>query len=182
MLETKLALDQELARLEQLSVRMREMAGLADDERELLEELVRGHVESTRQAWVDERLEKVVDLLYPSHDRRGRSEAEKPVRWPDHDWWWNGASIKSRTERHDGDFIIDLSSYVGGGETDTIEGFIIPKAWVYADDIITVIRGACITERARREGVKRAQDLAQAQWDAVAAAARLAQLQGASNG
>lgn len=182
MLETKLALDQEMARLTKLAEHMRVLEPLTFDEQELLEDLVSRHAAATEEAWLAGRIEAVVDVLYPAYDRRGRAEEDKPVRWPEKDWWWNGASVDSWEKRSNGDFVVDLTSYVGCGESDDIRGLVLPKEWVYADDVKSVVLEACRAERERRAAKKRDEDLAAAQREANAAVARLAKLQGVHHG
>lgn len=72
--------------------------------------------------------------------------------------------------------MLELSSYVGGGETDTIEDFVLKRERREADDMAAVIRVHCEAEAARRAGRRVAQELANAQAEVAAAQARLAKL------
>lgn len=179
MPDTKQELDIELTRLAQLATRT---AGLPvdEDDQELLESLVLQHAEQVKASWLTERVERAVKLLYPGYDKRMGEEA-KPLRWPLKDWWWNGARVTEMDVRANGDIRVDLRSYVGCGETDDIHGFVLPRAWIEADDQVSLIHEACRQERARLASKTQAEALAQAQRDAEAAVARLAQLKGGSN-
>lgn len=137
---------------------------------------------SQRQAWLHERVQAIVDVLFPSY-RKTASEADKPLRWPEKGWWWNGACINELRELDNGDVEVDLSSYVGCGETDNLENFVLPRAWLEADDAQAVAAQACAQERARRDEAHRQQALADARAQAQRAAQHLAQLeQGARRG
>jgi hypothetical protein len=119
--------------------------------------------------------EQAVSLLFPSW-RGARVEEAKHPQWHEKSWWWNGASIRSFDERANGDLVMELSSYVGGGETDTIEDFVLKREWLEADDMAAVIRAHCEAGAARRAGRRVAQELANAQAEVAAAQARLAKL------
>lgn len=143
---------------------------------ELLAELLDAHAESQRQAWLHERAQAIVDVLFPTY-RKTAQEADKPLRWPEKDWWWNGASIDELREQPNGGLEVDLSSYVGRGDTDRLEGFVLPRAWVEADDVQATAAQACVQERARRDEAQRQQALADARAQAQRAAQHLRELE-----
>lgn len=191
MLESKTELQARLHPLQTLSEALqkdpaRALADLPEGQQadlgELLSELVAAHVAAQRQAWLHERVQAIVDVLFPSY-RKTASEADEPLRWPEKDWWWNGARINELRELDNGDVEVDLSSYVGCGETDNLENFVLPRAWLEADDAQAVAAQACAQERARRDEAQRQQALADARAQAQRAAQHLAQLeQGARRG
>lgn len=171
---TKHELDGQLASLAALQAKL-DTALLSEDERETLAELFSAEHERQAQAWRHARAEQAIDLLFPTW-RGGRIEKPKHPMWHEKSWWWNGASIESLTERGDGDMDAKLSSYVGGGDTDTIYNFILKKEWLEADDMPAVIQAYCVDQAARRERASADQARAKAQAELAAAQARLAQL------
>lgn len=174
-MDTKQELNARLNTLAALQAKLQAMA-FTDEERDLLEGLLLSEQERETCAWRRERAEQAIDLLFPSW-RGGRIEQPKHPLWHEKSWWWNGASIKSLDERMDGSLEVTLSSYVGCGETDTIDGFILKNEWLEADDMQAVIQAFMTGEAARKEAKKAAQDMARAQADVAAAQARLATLQ-----
>ncbi len=74
--------------------------------------------------------------------------------------------------------VVDLSSYVGCGETDNIYGLRIQKAWLEADDMGPLIRAHMEAEFSRKETQRRQQELARAQAELAAAQARLNDMKG----
>lgn len=179
MADPKSDLDAEVASLTELARRVEGLA-LSDEDRELLGELVGAHIAAVRQAWVDQRLEQAISLLFPTYNGR-LPEDEKPVRWPEKAWWWNGASVTDVDELHNGDLRVTVRSYVGGGETDELTGLVIPRAWLDAPNMPSVIHEACRFNKRRRDGAARERDLAIARSEVAQAAARLQALTGASN-
>lgn len=174
-MDTKQELHARLNTLAALQAKVQTM-DITDEERELLEALLANEQERETCAWRRERAEQAIDLLFPSW-RGGRIEQPKHPLWHEKSWWWNGAGIKSLRELVAGNIEVTLSSYVGGGETDTIDGFILKKEWLEADDMPAVIQAFMKEEAARKEAKKAACELARAEADVVAAQARLAKLQ-----
>ncbi|KVP39574.1 hypothetical protein [Burkholderia ubonensis] len=175
-MDTKQELNARLTTLAALQAKLQTMA-LTDDELEILSGLLSDEQERETCAWRRERAEQAIELLFPSW-RGGRIEKPKHPQWHEKSWWWNGASIKSPDERMDGSMELTLSSYVGCGETDTLEGFILKKEWLEADDMPAVIQAFMASEAARKEAKQAAQEMARAQADVAAAQARLTRLQG----
>jgi hypothetical protein len=147
----------------------------SEDEHDILSELLTQEEDNESQRWLRSQAEQAVSLLFPTW-RGGRIEKPKHPLWNEKSWWWNGASIESLEERANGDLVLELSSYVGCGDTDTIEGFILKREWLDADDMASAILAYCKAEAARKEGRRAAQDLANAQAEVAAAQARLARL------
>ncbi|KWA83765.1 hypothetical protein WL29_20590 [Burkholderia ubonensis] len=174
-MDAKQELNARLNTLAALQTKLQTMA-VTDEERDILESLLANEQERETCAWRRERAEQAIDLLFPSW-RGGRIEQPKHPLWHEKSWWWNGASIESLHECMDGDLEVTLSSYVGCGETDTIDGFILKNEWLEADDMPAVIHAFMKGEAARKEAKKAAQEMARAQADVVAAQKRLATLQ-----
>lgn len=171
---TKKELDGQLAGLAALQAKLN-AASLTEDEQETLDALFAGEHERQVQAWRHARAEQAIDLLFPTW-RGGRIEKPKHPMWHEKSWWWNGASIESLEERGNGDLDAKLSSYVGGGDTDTIYSFILKKDWLEADDMASIIQAYCLEQAAARERANADQARARAQAELAAAQARLAQL------
>lgn len=176
MADPKAVLESELNNLHALQLRLKGLP-LDSADLELLDELVASHARVVQSTWLSERVQLIVDLLFPSYNGR-LDEADKPIRWPAKAWWWNGAAIKELDEQANGDVVVTVRSYVGGGETDTLKDFSISKSWLEAPDLATAIHQACLEEKARLKGTQRAKDLAAAHRDAAAASARIAELTG----
>jgi hypothetical protein len=174
-MSTKQELTARLSTLAALKAKLEEMS-FSEHEHEILRELLSDEEDSVSRRWLRARAEHAVSLMFPSW-RGARLEEAKHPKFHDKSWWWNGASIRSLEERDNGDLVLELSSYVGGGETDSIEDFVLKREWLEADDMAAVIREHCEAEAARREGRRVAQDLANAQAEVAAAQARLAKLQ-----
>lgn len=103
-----------------------------------------------QQAW-QERLELLVDLCVPRYDSRS---SNKPVRHPETEWWWNGASIIDYDHHANGDIDVDLKSYVAGGNYDEKRITLLAE-WFVLDDPTQAVREWCIAESARREEKKK---------------------------
>lgn len=161
-----------------IQARLPEMA-LSEAEREILDNLLTAQQERELKAWRHSRAEEAVSLLFPVW-RGGSIEPPTHPRWHEKSWWWNGASIKSLEECVNGDIQLKLSSYTGGGETDTINRFVLKREWLEAADMPSVIQAFMAGEVARMEAQRTAHDLARAQADMAAAHARLAKLNGAA--
>lgn len=121
------------------------------------------------------RLEYIVDLLFPSYSPF-IPEAEIPIRHPARSWWWNGASLIEHEHRREC-IRIEVSSYVGGGNTDTFECD-IPNSWMDAEDPKTMIYAWCIEEKAKINAASKAKEIRDAQYAIEQNAKRLAQLTG----
>lgn len=160
MHKTKKELDAEITGLRGFARRLSQLP-LPESELELLASLIEGHVTGTRSAWMQERLERAIDLLVPTYDGRVAEEL-KPSRWPTKAWWWTGASIRDAETTPSGDVVLSLSSYVGRGQTDDLDGFVIQKAWLEADDLKSAIQEACRIEWVRREVLAQAEKIANA--------------------
>ncbi|KVP96943.1 hypothetical protein WJ97_14070 [Burkholderia ubonensis] len=175
-MDTKQELNARLNTLAALQAKLPTMP-VTNEERELLEDMLATQQERETHHWRRARAEQAISLLFPTW-RGGRIEKPKHPMWHENSWWWNGASIESFEERGDGDIEVELSSYVGCGETDTIDGFILKKEWLEADDMPAVIQAFMGGEATRKEAKQAAQEMARAQADVAAAQARLARLQG----
>lgn len=152
--------------------------GLSEEETEILEELLSAKSTQEEETWLRERADAAVGYLFPTW-RGGRIEKPKHPMWHDKSWWWNGASIESMAPCNNGDLEVELSSYVGCGETDTIPRFVLKREWLEAEDMAATIKAYCEAEFNRKETQKRAAELARAQADLAAAQARIYQMQGA---
>ena len=80
-----------------------------------------------------------------------------------------------------GDLSVDMQSYVGCGETDSCEGFILKKEWVEANDMAAAIQLFLQTEAERQQREEMHNELNEAQANLQAAQARLALLKGAQS-
>jgi hypothetical protein len=40
-----------------------------------------------------ERTERIVDILFPNYPAASMKKENYPIRHPDKEWWWNGASL-----------------------------------------------------------------------------------------
>jgi len=172
---TKQELNDQLAALAALQAKLA-TGSFTEQEQEVLSDLLTAEQERQTQAWLAERAEQAINLLFPVW-RGSRIEKPKHPMWHEKSWWWNGASIESLDERADGDLEAKLSSYVGCGDTETIY-LTLKREWLEADDMPAVIQAYCEREAANREGKRVAQERARAQAELAAAQARLAQLQG----
>ncbi|MFE1574355.1 hypothetical protein ACFIQG_21550 [Comamonas odontotermitis] len=81
-----------------------------------------------------ERAEEIVDFLFPAFNAvAARSNpSTKPPQWHEKSWWWNGVRIDwdgSDLGEGGSEFELNLSSYVGGGETEDIH-IKLPAAWL----------------------------------------------------
>jgi len=121
-----------------------------------------------REQWLHARCAQALSVLFPSWGSRRRGDPQPPQWHPKS--WWSGASIESLEQRANGDVELTLSSYVGGGETDTLHGFVLKNEWLQAPDMGAVLRAHVQAECTR----KQAQDNAQA---VARARAQLAQAQ-----
>jgi hypothetical protein len=171
-------LSAELAGLEALEARVAVLT-LADEDRELLASLVRQHAANQYTAWLEERVRMVVHILFPVYSKT--SSKNKPLVWPVKGWWWNGAKITDSHEHPNGDVQVALRSYVGGGDTDDLDSLVIPRAWVEAENMVDVVHAAIQAEQARLAKIAQDRDLAQAQHNLAAAAARLQSLTGGAH-
>lgn len=133
-----------------------------------------------REAAVKDRVEQIASFLFPKYDSVGaRSDHSiKPPQWHEKSWWWNGVSIKWHKSElsMDGGYV-NLSSYVGGGETEEID-LTIPKAWIEAPedkwhDLVTDFRDQQVIKRAKEKVARAA---AEAQHQIAAAQETLRQL------
>lgn len=108
----------------------------------------------------DRRIEVIVDLLFPQYNGLA-SEEDKPKRHPEKAWWWNGASIEGSSVN--GDFLwLKVSSYIGGGETETYECQ-VPSQWLDLGDPTQAVHAWCdeqqkaLEEQGRKARLKKAQ-------------------------
>jgi hypothetical protein len=154
-----------------------ETLSFSEEERDVLTELLSQEEGREARRWRRARAEQAVNLLFPTW-RGGRIEKPQHPQWHENSWWWNGASIESLEECANGDLELELSSYVGRGETDTIHGFILKKEWLDADDMDSVIKAYCEATARRLEARRTSEELARARAEAATAQARLARLQG----
>ncbi len=174
---TKHEINERLSFLAALQQKLTSLA-LTEDEQTALEELLVAQSGREASEWRHERAEEAVSHLFPTW-RGGRIEKPKHPMWHEKSWWWNGASIESLAEQANGDVVVDLSSYVGCGETDNIHGLRIPREWLEADDMGPLIRAHMEAEFSRKEAQRRHQELARAQSELAAAQARLNDMKGA---
>lgn len=144
-------------------------------EQELLIELVEEKIKKVVSEWRQERIEKVVRILFPGYDGR-RPENEKPIRHPIKSFWWNGASISDINENYDGSVNVNLTSYTGGGNSDELDDFHILKEWIEADDQETRLHNYCIAITKENNQKANFQALAKAEQDALNAVNTLAEL------
>ena len=171
---TKHELNGQLAGLAALQAKL-PTTDLTEEEQETLAELFSAEAARREQDWLHARAEQAIALLFPTW-RGGNIEKPTHPMWHEKSWWWNGASIESLEPRANGDLDAKLSSYVGGGDTDTIYSLIIKKEWLDADDMPADIKAYCVAQAAQRERASADQARARAQAELAAAQARLAQL------
>jgi hypothetical protein len=69
---------------------------------------------------------------------------------------------------------VTWSSYTGRGNVDEVDGFLVKREWIEADDQKAVIQAACRDERQARDS----RALVQARREAQAAQGRLQALEG----
>jgi len=173
----KSELDEELKVYEDLLSKIRANAGLDENEVDLTEELFNDLIGKLKSQWKDQRIRDITDILFPNYDGR-QPEENCPIRWPGPThWWWNGVSIKNTRELENGDFKIDLKTYTGGGEYDTLNGFIIKAEWLNQENLKEFLHDLCRKEMARLKVISDANDLAQATRDLAAAQEAVAKAQ-----
>ena len=154
---------------------MRELA------QEQLAPYLAAEVEASRLHARSERVLAIVDLLFPKFDavQARRDPGLLPPQWHDKSWWWNGVAVDWR-DFHDpgtGALSVEVSSYVGGGDTEHID-IEIPSAWLEAadDQWETLVRGHITQQQADRAQAKAAREAAEAQRQIAAARETLLRL------
>lgn len=144
------------------------------------EELEHYH-EQDRQAEQErlmaERTERIVDILFPSYHKVGMKKEDYPIRHPDKEWWWNGASLLDSYITSKGTLHLEVSSYIGCGEHETFECE-VPAQWLELEDPTETIHRWCLQRSAQMSEAKRQRDIREAQAEIQRQAARLSQLQG----
>jgi len=115
---------------------------LDDDERELIDAVMTRHQAEIYEEWKYNQLVDVISILFPKY-HWNLPDKDKPVRWPAKEWWWNGAAITEHYEASDGGFIVNLSSYTGGGNSDELDNFHIPLEWIEADNKKEYLQSIC---------------------------------------
>lgn len=130
-----------------------------------------------------ERTEEICGVLFPSFNAvHARSNpTEKPPQWHEKSWWWNGVRIawdESDIESF-GDLVtVELSSYVGGGESEstTVK---FPSAWLAADvDWLSAANSFVAEKTAQRESAETARKAAAAERQIAEARDTLRRLTG----
>jgi len=149
------------------------LLGLDEDGAERLQDLLAAAQEQAQDAWRRAKAQELVSHLFPLWPGSRRAH---PM-WHEKSWWWNGAQVEEVRERADGDWEVDLSSYVGGGNIDTLYSVLLQKAWWQADDATAQIRAYCEQQVLERERQTQQAHLARAQAELAAAQARFHQLQ-----
>ncbi len=151
---------------------------LEEQEKDTLLELLEAQRARESDEWLRARAEEAVSCLFPTW-RGGRIETPKHPMWHEKSWWWNGASIEELAELSNGDVVLNLSSYVGCGDTDTLYGLVLKREWLEADDMPGMLNAYMASELERRNAEKQQQALARAQAELRAAQAQVTRLQGA---
>lgn len=129
-----------------------------------------------------DRAESIANALFPRYDSvyARRHPDEKPPQWHEKSWWWNGVSVDfDESDIYDayGTASLSLSSYVGGGETDTtVVKF--PAQWLGADSLSEPIAAFIAEKSKERAAVKAAAEAVEAQRQIDAAKATLRRLTG----
>jgi hypothetical protein len=146
MTTTKTMLDYDQTKMKALLTKLdtlHEDGSISEDEFDLLQGAVTYQMSRRKTTWRRERLNQVIDILFPKYDAR-RPKETHPVRWAEKSWWWNGATIIESEENNDGGFTVKLESYVGSGEYDQLNDFNVPSEWIEADDIKTMLHALCL--------------------------------------
>lgn len=126
------------------------------------------------QCLQEDRISAIVDILFPSYNPFAE-EAETPMRHPEREWWWNGASLESSSV--DGSWIwLKVTSYVGGGEYDIFECQ-VPSDWLDLEDPKEVIHEWCLREAAKMNEKLKKERLNKAQAEMEMKKIQLSQLQ-----
>lgn len=179
MSELKHVFEARMAHWAELQAKILAAPGLTETEQEQVEEVLTEYLANQRQAWIAERADEAIDYLFPVWHRQGQSASASPhPQWHEKSWWWNGASIKSLDVLSNGDLKVSISSYVGGGDCETVKDLILKKEWIDADDMGAVIKAYCQNLAHARQVAEHTRELARAQQAAVDAAERLARLAG----
>lgn len=173
------------AKLEGAIAQARAADGVAYEE--LLQQLVQQNEELERYHEMDrlaeqerlmaERTERIVDILFPNYHRVAMKKEEYPIRHPDKEWWWNGASLIDSYITHKGNLHLEVSSYIGCGENETFECE-VPAQWLELEDPTETIHRWCLNRSSEMREAKRQRDIREAQAEIQRQAARLSQLQG----
>lgn len=150
--------------------------GLDEEGAERLQDLLAAAQEQALDAWRRAKAQELVSHLFPVWPGFRRAHPSHPM-WHEKSWWWNGAQVEEVRERADGDWEADLSSYVGGGDTDTLYGVVLQKAWLQSGEAPAQIRAYCEQQVLQRERQTQQAHLARAQAELASAQARLNQLQ-----
>lgn len=125
---------------------------------------------------MEERTERIVDTLFPNYNRVAMKKEEYPIRHPDKEWWWNGASLVESYITHKGTLHLEVSSYIGCGENETFECE-VPAQWLELEDPTETIHKWCLDRSSAMSEAKRQRDIREAQAEIQRQAARLSQLQ-----
>lgn len=154
---------------------MRELA------QEQLAPYLAADVEAARLRARRERVQAIVDVLFPKFDavQARRDPGLLPPQWHDKSWWWNGVAV-DWSDFHDpgtGALSVELSSYVGGGDTEHID-IDIQAAWLDAADgqWEPLVRGHITQMQADRAQAKTAREVAEAQRQIASAREKLLRL------
>lgn len=133
-----------------------------------------------------DRAEAIADALFPRFDSvyaRHHPE-EKPPQWHEKSWWWNGVSVEWDSSDIDpvepANVSLLLASYVGGGETETID-IKFPAKWLENDDWREPLAAFVAEKLSQRAARKAASDAADAQRQIEQAQATLRRLTGSAS-
>lgn len=144
-----------------------------------LEEQLEPFLEQERERIAEQefmdRLENIIDILFPKYFWN-LPDSEKPIRHPEKAWWWNGGSLTQYSVAEDGNILVSVNSYVGGGNSDDFE-FTIPAEWMKKDNIKEYLHVWCLKKQKRMDDEKIAADLKKAIADNEYALNRLKEAQ-----
>lgn len=153
-----------------------ELEHLLAQQNEALEHYHQMDRQAEQERLMEERIELIVDTLFPNYDAVSLKKEEYPIRHPDKEWWWNGASLIESYITHKGNLHLEVSSYIGCGENETFECE-VPAQWLELEDPTETIHKWCLDRSCAMSEAKRQRDIREAQAEIQRQAARLSQLQ-----
>ncbi len=154
--------------LEKLAEQENELEGYREQERI-----------ANQERLMAERTERIVDILFPSYHKASMKKEERPIRHPEKEWWWNGASLIESYITHQGKLHLEVSSYIGCGENERFECE-VPAEWLELEDPTKAIHRWCLERSSTMREAKRQREILEAQAEIQRQASRLAQLQNPS--
>ena len=153
-----------------------ELEHLLAQQNEALEHYHQMDRQAEQERLMEDRIELIVDTLFPNYNAVALKEEEYPIRHPEKEWWWNGASLIESYITHKGNLHLEVSSYIGGGENETFECE-VPAQWLELEDPTETIHKWCLDRSCAMSEAKRQRDIREAQAEIQRQAARLSQLQ-----